>query len=242
MSPPHRQNAPGAINEPHEPDAAGKPRLSGNLTMSPSAPEVVRPAEPRLFTLRGQTVVLDSDLARSYGVSTKAFNQAIRRNAARFPGDFLFRLTTEEWAALRSQIVTLKPAGRGEHRKYRPLAFTEHGAIMAATLLNSPRAVAMSVYVVRAFVRMREELLGRADLEKRLVEIECTLIGHDEALRDLYQQIKPLLLPPEAKPKREIGFHVQDQTTAVEPDPGWPDRHLGTQDPIAIREQTSVNP
>ncbi|MCL4181305.1 MAG: ORF6N domain-containing protein [Verrucomicrobia bacterium] len=184
--------------------------------MPTSAPELTQPSELRLFTARGQTVVLDGDLARLYGVSTKVFNQAIRRNKTRFPSDFLFRLTPEEWAALRSQIVTLKPAGRGEHRKYRPLAFTEHGAIMAATVLNSPRAVAMSVYVVRAFVRLREELLGRANLERRLAEIERTLVGHDAALRDLYQKLKPLLLPAPAKTRREIGFHAKDQLTTAE--------------------------
>ena len=108
--------------------------------MPTSAPELTQPSELRLFTARGQTVVLDSDLARLYGVSTKVFNQAIRRNNTRFPSDFLFRLTPEEWAGLRSQIVTLKPAGRGEHRKYRPLAFTEHGAIMAGkSALAKPR-------------------------------------------------------------------------------------------------------
>jgi hypothetical protein len=178
--------------------------------MPPSAPDIVQPTGPRLFAVRGQTVVLDSDLARIYGVSTKAFNQAIRRNGARFPADFLFRLTSEEWTALRSQTVTLKPPGRGEHRKYLPLVFTEHGALMAATVLNSPRAVAMSVYVVRAFVRMREELLGRANLERRLAEIERTLVGHDAALRDLYEKLKPLLLPSPAKPRREIGFHAKN--------------------------------
>jgi len=183
--------------------------------MPSSSPEIDQPAELRLFNVRAQMVVLDSDLARVYGVSTKAFNQAIRRNTARFPGDFLFHLTPEEWDGLRSQIVTLYPGGRGQHRKYRPLVFSEHGAIMAATILNSPRAVAMSVYVVRAFVRMREELLGRANFERRLAEIERSLIGHDAALRDLYRKIKPLLLQSSPKPKREIGFHVKNRLTTA---------------------------
>jgi hypothetical protein len=114
-----------------------------------------------------------------------------------------------------SQIVILK--GRGGRRKL-PRVFTEHGAIMAATLLNSPRAAAMSVYVVRAFVRMRELLLDRANLEKRLGEIERTLVGHDSALRELYRKIKPLL-PPPAKSKREIGFHVVPKALSSAPKP-----------------------
>ena len=163
--------------------------------------------EPRLLVVRSQTVVLDGDLARLFGVATGQFNRAMKRNQARFPGDFAFRLTTEAWQALRCQIGTLKTR-RGQHRKYPAWVFTEHGAIMAATILASPRAAAMSVYVVRAFVRMREELLGRADRERRLAEIERTLVGHDAALRDLYQKLRPLLLPP-ARPRKEIGFHAQ---------------------------------
>lgn len=161
------------------------------LIMFPADSQPLPSNLPRLVTVRGQTVVRDSDLAQIYGVSTKAFNQTIRRNAARFPGDFPFRLAAEEWAGLRSQIVTLEPAGRGAHRKYLPLVFTEHGAIMAATVLNSPRAVAMSVYVVRAFARLREELLGRANRERRLAEIERTLVGHDPALRDCTKSSNP---------------------------------------------------
>lgn len=133
------------------------------------------PQLPPIHTIRGQRVVLDSDLAALFGVTTIAFNQAVRRNLKRFPVDFLFQLAEEEFANLKSQIATsssevsgslrsqtviLKPGGRGRHRKYLPLVFTEHGAIMAATILRSPQAVAMSVYVVRAFVRMREVLLS----------------------------------------------------------------------------------
>lgn len=170
----------------------------------------------RVFQVRGQAVVLDSDLAAIYGVETKVFNQAIRRNLERFPADFLFRLTAEEWASLRSQIATLKNAGRGAHRKYTPLAFTEHGTIMPATILNSPRAAAMSVYVVRAFVRLRKELLVNTTLEKRLAHIEKTLIARDAALRDIYERIRPLLVPPSEPPKRRIGFHA-DPELEIEP-------------------------
>src|SRR5262245_13388344 len=120
----------------------------------------------RIFEVRGQPVVLDTDLASIYEVTTKAFNQAVKRNARRFPPGFVVRLTRKDWAALRSQFVTLDTAKRGQHRKYLPLAFTEHGAIMAATILNSPRAVTLSVYVVRAFIRLRDELRTNAALEK----------------------------------------------------------------------------
>jgi hypothetical protein len=164
---------------------------------------------PRIYAVRNEPVVLDSDLALLYGVETRVFNQAIRRNRHRFPPDFAFPLTKEEWSLLRSQIVTLK-RGRGQHRKYLPWAFTEHGAIMAATILNSPRAVAMSVYVVRAFVKMRRELLTNTALEARLKNIEKGLLTHDAALRDVYEKLKPLLLPPAGKPRRTIGFHTQE--------------------------------
>lgn len=162
--------------------------------------------ELRLFTVRGRAVVLDAHLAALYGVTTGNFNKAVARNLARFPEDFTFTLYQQEFRALIFQIGTSK--GRGGRRK-PPRVFTEHGAIMAATILNSPRAAAMSVYVVRAFVKLREELLDRVNLKRRLAEIEHTLVGHDAALRDLYRKIKPLLLPPPAKPKREIGFHAK---------------------------------
>jgi ORF6N domain len=107
-----------------------------------------------ILVFRGQRVLLDAELAALYGVTTKRFNEQVRRNRERFPEDFMFQLTPEESASLRSQFATLE-GGRGQHRKYLPYAFTEHGAIMAATILNSPQAVEMSVYVVRAFVQLR---------------------------------------------------------------------------------------
>ncbi len=173
-------------------------------------PDELSAIVPRIFAIRGESVMLDSDLAIIYGVETKQFNRAISRNAARFPADFVFQLTKEEWASLRCQIGTLKTAGRGQHRKYLPLVFTEHGAIMAATILSSERAVAMSVYVVRAFVKMRRELLADATLEARLQKIEKTLLSHDSALRDVIQKLRPLLLPPPDPPKPRIGFHREE--------------------------------
>lgn len=110
--------------------------------------------EQQILVLRGRKVLLDVDLAALYGVSTKRFNEQVRRNAARFPEDFMFRLSPKEWTSLRSQVATLK-TGRGRHRKYLPLAFTEHGAIMAATILNSARATEVSVYRVKGLPRTR---------------------------------------------------------------------------------------
>jgi hypothetical protein len=165
----------------------------------------------RIFQVRGQSVVLDGDLAMLYGLETGQFNRAMKRNAARFPTDFVFQLTKDEWTALRCQIGSLDEGGRGRHRKYLPNVFTEHGAIMAATVLNSPRAVAMSVYVVRAFVRLRSELLANTTLEKRLAHIEKTLIAHDLALRDVFERIRPLLVSPPEQPRRRIGFHTESE-------------------------------
>jgi hypothetical protein len=169
-----------------------------------------KPLESLILTIRGQKVLLDADLAVIYGVPTKVFNQAIKRNAERFPEDFCFRLTLEEAETVqrsRSQIVTLK---RGQNVKYLPHAFTEHGAIMAATVLNSPEAVAMSVFVVRAFMQMREHLAANAAILKRLAEIDKTLLEHDSALRTIWTKLQPLLAPPPAPPRRRLGFNADN--------------------------------
>jgi len=163
---------------------------------------------PRILTIRGQKVILDTDLAAIYGVPTYRFNEAVKRNRGRFPDDFMFQLTPDEHTGLISQIAMSKP-GRGG-RRTPPYAFTEHGAVMAANILRSDRAVHMSVFVVRAFIMMREQLLNRVGLEKRLADIEKALMGHDAALRDLYQKIRPLLLPPPDPPRKQIGFHVKE--------------------------------
>jgi hypothetical protein len=147
----------------------------------------------RILVVRGQRVLLDADLAQLYGVSTKAFNQAVRRNRGRFPGDFLIDLTNQEVASLRSQFVTLK-TGRGEHRKYRQLAFTEHGAIMAATILNSPRAEQMSVYVVRAFVKLRESLAAHTVLARELTMLKSRVDTLDDDTRSQFDQVYEAIL------------------------------------------------
>ena len=165
-----------------------------------------KPIESLILNVRGQKVILAADLAELYGVATKVFNQAVKRNAERFPEDFCLLLTLEEAEAVqrsRSQIVTMK---RGQNVKYQPHAFTEHGAIMAAMVLNSPAAVAMSVFVVRAFMQMREQLAANAAILKRLAEIDRTLLEHDGALREIWGQLQPLLAPPPEAPRRRVGF------------------------------------
>jgi len=165
--------------------------------------------EPLIFTVRDQKVLLDSDLAVLYGVPTKRLNEQVRRNKARFPEDFAFRLTNEEAAALRSQNATLK-LGRGQHRKYLPYAFTEHGAIMAASILNSPQAVDVSVFVVRAFVKLREFALAHKELGAQLDQLERRVSGHDESIRQLVTAIRQLMAPT-ARPKpAKIGFIKRD--------------------------------
>src|SRR6266576_1038201 len=160
--------------------------------------------------IRGTRVMLDRDLAQIYGVPTKVFNQAVKRNAVRFPEDFMFRLTKEEAEAVRvsrSQIVTLK---RGENVKYLPYAFTEYGALMAANILNSPRAVQMSIFVVRAFAKMREALLAKPQLARKLAALEKALTSrldaHEAAIVEVLQELMQILNPPPPPPKPHIGF------------------------------------
>ena len=164
---------------------------------------------PLIRLIRERRVILDSDLASVYRIQTRVLVQAVKRHAERFPVDFLLHLTPVEAASLRSQSVISKP-GRGG-RRYPPFAFTEHGALMAATILNSPRAVAMSLYVIRAFVKMREDLAANAAILKRLAEIDKTLLIHDAGLRDIYQILRPLLEPPPVPSKPAIGFHVKEE-------------------------------
>ncbi len=164
-------------------------------------------------SIRGQRVILAVDLARIYGVQTKALNQAVKRNAGKFPPDFMFQLTAEEAGRIqvsRSQIVTLK---RGTNIKYLPYAFTEHGVVMAANVLNSEQAVTMSVYVVRAFVKLREILADSKELASKLEDLERKLTGrqdvHEKAILQLFSQIRNLLTSPPTQPeqkRKQIGF------------------------------------
>lgn len=182
-------------------------------------------AEPRIVTVRGQRVILDADLAEMYGVEVRALNQAVKRNAERFPSDFVFQCTAEEAEGLKSQfVISSLPEGAGEEtaansspsvtnlhggRRKLPWVFTEHGALMAANILRSPRAVEMSVYVVRAFIRQREQLATSAEILRKLELIDHRLLEHDQALVIVWEKIKELMrpAPPLApKPKPRIGF------------------------------------
>ena len=157
-----------------------------------------------IHTFREQKVIFDTDLANLYGVATKVFNQAVKRNEERFPKDFRFQLTQEEHEEfLRSQNVTLGP---GQHRKYLPYVFTEHGALQAANILNSEKAAQMSVYVVRAFVQMRRELALSQDILKRLAQIDKKLLEHDHAIKQIVEALVPMLREPPAPQKPHIGF------------------------------------
>ncbi len=175
------------------------------MTKKNVAPVPAERIESRILLIRGQKVMLDADLAELYGVTTKRLNEQVKRNLARFPEDFMFRLTPTEVEALnRSQIAT----GSQKHRdpRFPPYVFTEHGAIQAANVLNSPRAVEMGVHVVRAFVRLRVMIVANKELAKKLDELERRLDDHDEAIVEIVQAIRELMAPPEDKPKRKIGF------------------------------------
>jgi phage regulator Rha-like protein len=159
--------------------------------------------ERAIIVVRGEKVMLDNELAEIYGVETRVLNQAVKRNAARFPVDFMFHLTVEEAESLRCQIGISKE-GRGG-RRYLPYAFTEHGALMLANVLNSERAAQTSVMVVRAFVKLRQMLASNAELARKLDAMEKK---YDAQFKVVFDAIRQLMSPP-VKPKREIGFHVK---------------------------------
>ena len=178
------------------------------------------PIESVIYNVRGEKVVLDVDLARIYGVTTKRLNEQVKRNAHRFPADFAFRLSkTELEQLLEHHAKSAQPSNRSQiatssqkHRdpRFPPYAFIEHGALMAANVLNSPQAVQMSVLVVRAFVRMREIIGAHKELTGKLSELERKLGTHDEQIKTIFAAIRQLMAPPEAK-KRKIGFLVEEK-------------------------------
>jgi hypothetical protein len=178
-----------------------------------------------IYEIRGERVMLDSDLAVIYGVTTKRLNEQFRRNRKRFPKDFAFQLTAAETRSLRSQTATSSKqavdkkidisgspqiaTSSRKHRgaAYQPYVFTEHGALQVANILRSDRAIAMSVYVIRAFVELRDKIATNAAILKRLAEIDKTLLMRDSALRDVYKKLLPLLAPAPAPLRKQIGFH-----------------------------------
>jgi hypothetical protein len=162
--------------------------------------------EKSIFLIRSQKVMLDANLAELYEVPTKVFNQAVKRNKARFPADFMFQLTNEEFAALRSQIVALE-TGRGRHRKYLPYAFTEQGVAMLSSVLRSKRAVAVNIEIMRAFVRLREMLTTHKDLANKLETLERK---YDAQFKVVFDAIRQLMIPPEPN-KRKIGFLAKER-------------------------------
>ncbi len=188
----------------------------------PISPESI---ESHIRLIRGHKVILDYDLAALYSVATHRFNEAVKRNADRFPADFCFQLTHEEVTQVTA-TASVRDADRNEgqalsynssqiamssrrHRggAYLPWAFTEHGALMAANILRSQRAAEMAVFVIRAFVKLREVLAANTSVLKRLAEIDQALLVHDSALRDIYQKLRPLLMPAPEPEKPKIGFH-----------------------------------
>jgi ORF6N domain len=176
-----------------------------------------------IYLLRGQKVMLDTDLAALYGVETRILNQAVKRNALRFPGDFMFRLTAEETRLSRSQIVILDKSARqsprsgseivtvkrGQNIKYRSYAFTEQGVAMLSTVLNSRRAVQVNIAIMRAFVRLRETLETNRELARKFAELEKRVGKHDEKIDAILEAIRQLMAPP-TKSRPEIGFHVRE--------------------------------
>src|SRR5216117_2516454 len=160
--------------------------------------------ERRILLIRGQKVMLDADLAKLYGVPTKSLNLAVKRNAERFPEDFMFQLTGDEAAGLRFHFETSK-SGRGG-RRYRPYAFTEQGVAMLSSVLRSLRAVQVNIAIMRTFVRLREMLLSNTELARRLAALEDK---YDAQFNVVFEAIRNLMLPP-AQPKRQIGFHVRE--------------------------------
>lgn len=178
--------------------------------MSPKHEVVSREqVEKSILLIRGLKVMLDSDLARLYGVSVKRLNEQVRRNLRRFPSDFMIHLTREEYEVLRSQFATLNP-GQGEHRKYLPYAFTEQGVAMLSGVLNSERAIDVNIEIMRAFARLRQMISAHKELSRKLTELERKIGTHDEQIQVIFEAIRQLMTSPEPK-KRKIGFLVSER-------------------------------
>jgi len=161
----------------------------------------------KIYVVREQKVMLDFDLSIMYGVETKQLKRQVKRNEERFPPDFMFILTTQEYDVLRSQIGTLK---RGEHSKYAPMVFTEQGVAQLSSVLHSPLAIKVNIQIIRIFTRMREMWLTHKDILLKLEELENKVTGHDQDIQTIFQYLKELLNPPQP-PRRRIGFNVKDE-------------------------------
>lgn len=177
-----------------------KPRNISDIIL----PETI---EKRIFLIRGHKVMLDSDLAGLYGVTTFNLNKSVKRNLDRFPGDFLFQLTKEEWENLRFQIGISNPQAWGG-RRYPPYTFTEQGVSMLSSVLHSKRAVHVNIAIMRAFVKIRETLSLHRELAGKLEELERKIINHDSQIQNIFEAIHELMNPPE-KPRKSIGFHPE---------------------------------
>jgi len=186
-----------------EADLPARPRVlqACMAALTPSIPAHVQRA---ILLLRGHRVMLDAHLAALYGVSVKRLNEQVGRNRERFPEDFMFQLSADEAASLRSQIATLETGARGQHRKYLPYAFTEQGVAMLSSVLRSPRAVQVNIEIMRAFVRLRRMLQTNAELAKKLDALEAK---YDTQFKEVFQAIRQLMSPPE-KPRRKIGYET----------------------------------
>jgi hypothetical protein len=177
-------------------------------------PEII---SGKIFTVRGQRIILDFDLAEIYGVPTKRLNEQIKRNKNRFPADFMFKITSHEWEALKSQIAILNSSMRSQFAtaskrnvRFFPYAFTEHGAAMAANVLNSPRAIEMSIFIVRAFIKLRQMLLGNKELRQELDELKRQT---NDRFQIVFETLDHLLAV-EDRPKRKIGFTAKEKRAA----------------------------
>jgi hypothetical protein len=178
----------------------------------PHPPVPIQRIERSILFLRGQRVILDADLANLYGVTTKRLNEQVRRNRGRFPEDFMFRLTADEKAEV---VANCDHLSRLRFSPALPYAFTEHGVIMAASVLNTPRAIEASIFVVRAFVKLREMLAAHKELARKLEELEARLGEHDEQIEAIFEAIRQLMVPPE-QPRKKIGFEVSEKSPTYE--------------------------
>ena len=165
----------------------------------------------KIYFIRGQKAMLDSDLAELYEVETKILNQAVKRNLDRFPADFMFELTKQEYEFLRSQIVTLEK-GKGKHRKYLPLAFTEHGVLMLSSILNSKQAIAVNIQIMRIFTRIRQMLMDNTELRLEIEKIRKKIDNHDKNMEIVFQYLDELLEKKEnPKNRRQIGYKLKEK-------------------------------